>query len=360
MMARWGGRFFQAGLRAALIALFVAAPGLHATEVPESVTALVRSRISSVNTPDAASLARALGVAPPSKEAPPDTLISRLQDLGDLDGDGHSEYALVWTGRQQSAEEGNSMASAGLAWALFLVAWDGLHWQASPLMGGFEPFSVQVLPPMSAMQREIAVIVQAGATEVPFPAVFEYRAHRATLAWDGRSDESRYQGYDNGELEFRAEHGALQMVETGRADPGLLVFPKNGARGFEARTAYDWEHAAFIPVKTEYAAGADYTLYRFIAALHLRDFKTAYSLTDPAKLMKSKKPDLKAFRKYIEDQWPEFLDDKIFRARDSAPGDNAFTLSTKDKVFVYSPEFTGKSQILLSGLSRQAHKPEDE
>jgi hypothetical protein len=348
------------GLWVVILAQILIAPQpLPASEVPESTTALVRSRLSNQTTSDPASLAQALQVEPPSKELSANSLRNRLQDLGDLDGDGIPEYSLVWTVPQSSDATLTQPQEADSNWALFLVAWDGTHWEASPLMSGFQPFKVQALPTGIPGDRKIAVIVLAGLTLVPYPAVFQFRAHLATLAWDGRSDESRYEGFDDGRLAFRVEQGVLQMVETGRADPGLLVFPKNGNRGFDARTVYSWVDGAFVPAKTEYTANSDYTLYRFIAALHLRDFRAAYGLTDPAKLLKTDKPTLAAFRKYIEDQWPEFLDDKIFHARDSSASDNAFTLSMPDKIFVYLPEFSGESH-LLSGLTRQEHKPEDE
>ncbi|HET7841670.1 MAG TPA: hypothetical protein VFM21_08695 [Terriglobia bacterium] len=342
-----------------LASVFFAPALLLASEVPESTTALVRSRLNDLTTSDPIDLARALGTEPPSRQPSTKSFQNRLQDLGDLDGDGTPEYSLVWVDSQSSdaavtqPQEGNS------SWALFLIAWDGAHWQASPLMSGFQPFMVQALPPAKPGDRKIAVVVLAGLTLVPYPAVFQFRDHVATLAWDGGSDESRYEAFDDGRLSFRVEKDALQMVETGRADPGLLVFPKNGNRGFDARTVYNWDNGAFIPAKTEYTANADYTLYRFIAALHLRDFRAAYGLTDAAKFLKTDKPTLAAFRKSIEDQWPEFLDDKIFHARDSSPSDSAFTLSLPDKVFVYLPEFSGEAHF-LSGLTRQEHKPEGE
>ncbi len=358
MSSRHGLTAILGAISLALTQSLLALPQPSGSEVPDSVTALIRSRLSDVASPDPSQLGKALGVEPPSKEQSSNALQNRLQDLGDLGGDGNAEYALIWTGQPSLGGDKISTEEADLTWSLLLVAWDGLHWQASPLMSGFEPFMIQALPKVDS-QQEIAVIVLAGATDIPYPTVFRFRSHIATLVWDGRSDESRYEGFDNGRLSFRAVNGVLQMIATGRADPGLLVFPKNGGRGFGARTVYNWDHDSFIPSKTEYTANADYSLYRFIAALHLHDFKTAYGLTDPAKFMNTGKPSLPAFRKLIEDKWPEFLDDRIFHARDSSPSDFAFTLSMPDKVFVYSPEFSGESH-LLSGLSRQEHKPEED
>jgi hypothetical protein len=213
---------------------------------------------------------------------------------------------------------------------------------------------------MKSRERLIAVTVFAGVTRVPYPAVFRFQDHSAALVWDGRSDESRYEGYDEGRVQFRVAGGVLQMVADGRADPGLLVFPKSGARGFDAQSLYNWTGNAFDPVKTEYTANRDFTLYRFIAALHLRDFRTAYGLIDPAKFLKTDKPTLEAFRKMIQDQFPEFLDDQIFKAPESGAAESTFQLKMADKVYVYTPSFSGSAPFLLTGLGRQEHKPEAE
>jgi hypothetical protein len=326
--------------------------------IPAEETKAIQSRLSAIDSPDGARLASALGIEGTSKEPPADFLHNHLQDLGDVDGDGISEYALVWAGRQSL--EPAMPAESAPSWALFLLAWDGIRWQVSSMMGGFEPFTLQVLPVTKSGQRTLAVVVLAGATEVPYPQIFRFQSHSASLLWDGRSDETRYQGYDYGRVQFRRVEGALQMVATGRADPGLLVIPKTGGRGFEAKTVYNWDGKSFIPAKTEYSPNRDFTLYRFIAALHLHDFRTAYGLIDPGKFLKMDKPSLPAFRKMVENTFPEFLDDRIFRALDSGPDDDTFKLDLAEKIYVYTPAFSGSSGLLLSGLERQERKRENE
>lgn len=330
------------------------------TEISKEETQAVQSRLSAIHSADAARIASALGVEAASKEPTPEFTHNYLQDLGDLDDDGVSEYALEWLGRSSLAPGPGAPEDSPNSWALFLLAWNGARWQVSPLIGGTGFFTLQVLPAIKSGERSIAVVVLAGATEIPYPVLFRFQAHLATSLWDSRSDESRYEGYDDGHVQFLLASGALQMVATGRADPGFLVFPKKSGRGFEARTVYNWDGKAFIPIKTEYSANRDFALYRFIAALHLHDFRTAYSLTDPPKFLKSDKPALPAFRKLIEDAFPEFLGDQIFRAQDSAGDDYTFKLEGSDKVYVYTPEFTGGPRFLLSGLERKERKPGDE
>ncbi len=338
------------------MALFLSPGPGKAREIPPGETKALQSRLDAVASPDAAQLAKTLGVESASKEPPPDLTQNYLQDLGDLDGRGTSEYLLEWLA-------GEALGAAEVAspdWSLFLLDWDGARWQALPLMSGYEPFALRVLPRMKRRERLIAVTVFVGVTRVPYPAVFRFQDHSAALLWDGRSDESRYEGYNQGRVQFRVAGGTLQMVADGRADPGLLVFPKAGVRGFDAQSVYHWTGNAFDPVKTEYTANRDFTLYRFIAALHLRDFRTAYSLIDPAKFMKTDKPTLEAFRKMIQDQFPEFLDDQIFKAPEAGAAENTFQLNLADKVYVYTPSFSGSTPYLLTGLGRQEHKPEAE
>jgi hypothetical protein len=341
-----------------IFALIFSTSWTTAEEIPKEETQAVERRVSAVTLPDGAQLARALGVEAASQEPPADFLQNYLQDLGDLDGDSIPEYALDWTTEDTAAPTGAEDVMP--AWALFLLNWDGARWHALPMMGGFEPFSLEVLPAMTPRERRIAVTVSAGAARIPYPVVFLFHAHAVAQEWDSRSDESRYEGYHQGKVQFGKTNGALQMISTGRADPGFLVFPKAGTRGFQARTVYDWQGNAFIPVKTEYTPNRDYTLYRFIIALHVHDFKTAYSLIEPARFLKKKKPTLAVFRKMVEDNFPEFLDDRIFRAQDSGTGGETFVLKMRDKVYVYTPSFAAGSRFLLTGLVRQEHKPEGE
>ena len=59
---------------------------LSASEIPDLTTADVHSRLAALTTPDTSRLAQALGVEPPTKEEPSESVTSYLQDLGDLDG----------------------------------------------------------------------------------------------------------------------------------------------------------------------------------------------------------------------------------------------------------------------------------
>jgi hypothetical protein len=149
------------------------------------------------------------------------------------------------------------------------------------------------------------------------------------------------------------------MSVSGRADPGLLAFPKEGRRGFEAKSIYRWDGQGYVPVKTEYTPTPDYTLYRFIAALHLHDFRGAYALIVPPKFLNTDTPTLDKFRELVGDSWPEFLDDNVFEALDAAPDSPdpyAFMLGLPDKKFVYHPTFSAGAKTLLTGLERREEK----
>ena len=328
----------------------------------DAAIADVEAAASIVKAPDPQALAKALGVelGPNTDENDvPDP--GRLEPLGDLDGDGVPEMALQWTRPPQGVPEPGEEEVQLSAWVLFLLAWDGARWRPSHLMEAAELFTVQALPLLGRTTHELVVLVSAGSTAVQYPVIFQFGNHAATLLWDARADESRYQGYVHGNVEFRDENGdgVFELVTSGRADPGLLVFPPQGRRGFEARAVYVWDGKAYVPGKTEYSANEDYILYRFISALHLRDFRRAYALIDPAKFLKTQEPSLEAFRKQIEGTWPEFLDDHIFEARyggATAPDDFSFELKLEDKVYTYDPAFSPDTKHLLTGLERREHR----
>ena len=149
------------------------------------------------------------------------------------------------------------------------------------------------------------------------------------------------------------------MIASGRADPGLLVFPKGpeaSSRGFVETRIYAWRNNAYVPVQTEYTANEDYTLYRFIAALHLHEFRAAYALIDPQRFLRTPKPSLKLFRERVEKDWPEFLDDRIFQVPAGATESrgHAFTLTLENGTTnVYYPSFTRGPRRLLTGLDRK-------
>ena len=328
------------------------------TSVWEGDLALVQSKVGAVHVPDSRALAEALGTnIGGTIEASPDSSLNSLVDLGDLDGDGVPEFAFR---QMQSARKGAPSETSPDElpnWELFLLSWDGAKWRASFIKHGYESFDLMVVSSLIGGSREIALVLYAGASEIPYPAIFQVKDHAAALLWDGRAVESEYQGYANGKIEFRDSQAgsAPQMIVSGRADPGLLHFPNDSNRGFHVQSIYAWAGSGYVPLKTEYSANEDYTLYQFISALHLHDFRSAYALIDAAKFLKTDAPSLEIFRKLIEGSWPEFLDDQIFEASNpGSSGTNGFTfeLTEGDKHYVYMPGFGNDSKHLLAGLER--------
>jgi hypothetical protein len=325
----------------------------------EGALSAIQAASTKVHVPDPHALAKALGIGADKQGGEGEqSAPGRIKDLGDLDGDGIPEIVLRWTGAHEGgAGSGEEEAAPLPLWTLFLFSWDGARWQASHLTDGVEPLSVQAQPLLGPAARELVVVLFVGGTEVPYPVIFEFKNHAASLLWDARADESRYQGYAFGQVEFRDVNGdgRLEMEVSGRADPGLLVFPTRGERGFMARAVYSWDGKAYVPGKTEYSLNQDFTLYRFVAALHLHDFRAAYALIDPAQFLKTQKPSLEAFRQFVESNWPEFLDDQIFEVEqpEEAPNDFAFELTLDDKRYTYHPTFRVGPTYLLTGLERR-------
>jgi hypothetical protein len=200
------------------------------------------------------------------------------------------------------------------------------------------------------------VVSVAGRNAAPFPALYQLREHAAALIWDSRAEESRYSGLERGQVEFRdnSRSGQTDMIVTGRADPGLLEFQPGGRRGFTARSVYRWNGQAYIPEQTEYSPGPDYTLYRFIAALHLHDFRNAYAEIDPAKFLHTDAPTLDKFRRVIKETYPEFLEDHIFRVREMDAGlSGAFAFELPRLNYVYRPRLGDDGRFLLIDLGRK-------
>ncbi len=245
--------------------------------------------------------------------------------------------------------------------SLYLLSWDGKAWQPSYLTTAKDALTLEVLPSAEGSGTLFAVVIYRGVTAVPYPVVFRFEGHHALLAWDGRSDAASYTGYDYGSIQFEKAAGSDMpvMIAAGRADPGLLIFPVSSdkaGRGFQAATLYVWKNDAYVPLRTEYTENRDYILYRFIAALHLHDFKTAYSLVDPGLFLKSKKPSLSLFRERMQNAWPEFLDDRIFEVPANSQMEREgydFILRLKGgRIDVYHPDFTAGPDYRLSGLER--------
>lgn len=324
-----------------------------------SVTSLdaIQAAIKPVRTPSIQSLARALGLNPKQvgHHAFEDSEVG-MEQIGDIEGKGFRDVAVKWKppAPKQSAQPETEPD-------LYLLSWDGKTWQPSYLTTAMDALTVQVLPGTEASTPMIAVTLFHGLTAVPYPVIFQLRDHHAALVWDSRSTTSLYSGYDYGSIQFKkvANENVPAMVATGLADPGLLVFPvssEQNGRGFQGATAYAWQNSAYVPIRTEYTHNRDYTLYRFISALHLHEYKTAYSLIDPKRFLKTDKPTLKLFRQTIQKKWSEFIDDKIFEVP-SGPakksGSHVFVLKLNDgKVYVYHPTFTSGPEYLLTGLKR--------
>lgn len=326
----------------------------------EDSLARLQSVISTVHDPNPRVLAKALGVELVSNsDGALDSAANVLGDVGDLDGNGVAELVLKWWRNSRlPGEESPASESPGAAWGLFLLAWDGARWHASRLLEESQAFELEVIQLFPHSARSLAVVLYAGETDVPYPVVFWIKEHAAFLLWDGRLDDSLYKGQDYGRVEFRDVNGdgLTEMIVTGRADPGLLVFPKNSSRGFEARAVYSWDGKAYVPSRTEYSANPDYTLYRFISALHLHNFKAAYALIDAQKFLQTDQPSLELFKKHVEDSWPEFLDDQVFEAQEispTSPDDYAFALPESEKRYVYHPTLSGDGKLLLTGLERR-------
>jgi hypothetical protein len=318
----------------------------------------IEKAVSGVNAQDPKALARALHVALATDNSVGDDFVGpSLEPVGDLDGDGNLEYVYRWTGRMEAATAQTAASGEGI-WDLFLLAWDGKRWRRSELLAGEGLYDLHPLPQLG---ESPGLAVLEGLGQVPYPVVFKYQDHAAVLAWDSRSEESRYQGFSAGEVEFRdpGSGAPLEMLVAGKADPGLVHFPRSGNRGFEIATLYTWDGKAFVPRKTVYSPGEDFTFYRFVSALHLKDFRSAYGLIDAPKFLKSKDADLASFRKYIESTYPEFLGDNLFEVPDASPetrSKNGFELNLQDHLYVYHPAYSNDGKFLLTGLERREVK----
>ncbi|MBI4166729.1 MAG: hypothetical protein HY508_13445 [Acidobacteria bacterium] len=320
-----------------------------------AATSEVESAAKSVTSPDTAALARALRVDL-DKAPGPDletAAQSAIRVLGDLDGDGTPEAVFRWS-RVERYKVGNSETLGELpGWVIFLLSWDGVHWRVTELTTGDGLSGVETL---AGIWPTEGIVVVEGLSNIPFPAIFRFQDHSASIAWDSRDEKSRYQGYAQGAVEFEERDGVPPaMIVSGRADPGVIRFSPNGQRGFEAATVYFWEDGAYVPKKTEFEENEDYALYRFIAALHLRDFKTAFSLIEPVDFLKDRGKTPVELRKFVEETWPEFVGNSIFDAVEGeGDGNNpfAFGLDQGAVHYVYFPSFSRAGKPLLTGLER--------
>ena len=327
------------------------------TATSTAALAAIQKAIAGVHSPGLQLLAGALGLS--SGQVGQQAFEDSTDGMEPISGLGHgaiSAVAVKWqpVGQRQPAKDEPK---------LFLLSWDGVDWQASYLMEAADALTVEVLATEGSAAPLFAVVIYRGATAVPYPIIFRLQDHHASLVWDGRSDSTSYAGYTFGSVQFEkaGEGNVPVMIAAGQADPGLLVFPasqEQTGRGFQVATAYVWKNDAYIPLRTEYTHNQDYVLYSFIAALHLHDFKTAYSLIDPGQFLNTKKPTLELFRETIRNVWPEFIDDHIFEIPVAArpeidPEDHIFILRLGDgRMNGYRPTFTAGPDYRLTGLKR--------
>jgi len=331
------------------------------TEQADEMLAEIQAVLETVSTPDLAVLGEAFDTTVKKQdEAASESSAVELVELGDLDGDGVAEVALKWPIPETSQEDSQGQASPPFSRGLYLLSWDGTRWKASPLAAPAENPQFKVVRLGKAMGRCIAVVNVTGEEALPYPAIFRVREHEAALVWDSQAGDNRYNALARGQIEFQdnAKLDQTDMIVTGRADPGLLQFEPGGHRGFSARCVYHWDGQAYFPGQTEYSPGPDNSLYRFIAALHLRDFRSAYALIDPGKFLKTDAPSLEKFRQMMEENWREFLDDQIFQAREPEAGSpDTLAFELPEKHYVYLPTLSTDGRFLLLGLERKVEMP---
>jgi hypothetical protein len=319
--------------------------------------AAIQKAIAGVRSPGLQLLAGVLGLTSGQvgQQAFEDSTVG-MEAISGLGHGGISAVAVKW----QPPDQGQSAKDEP---KLYLLSWAGVGWQASYLMEATDALTLEVLPTEGSTAPLFAVVIYRGTAAVPYPVIFRLQDNHASLVWDGRSDSTSYTGYEFGSIQFeKAGEGDIPvMIAAGQADPGLLVFPasqEQTGRGFQVASAYVWKNDAYVPVRTEYTHNRDYVIYSFIAALHLHDFKTAYSLIDPAQFLKTKKPTLELFRETIQNVWPEFIDDRIFEVPAAArpeidPEDHIFILRLGDgRINGYRPMFTAGPENHLIGLDR--------
>jgi hypothetical protein len=321
----------------------------------------IQAVLQNVAVPDLGVLGQAFDTTVKKQdEASSESSAVELIELGDLDGDGVSEVAVKWRITEARQPNTEGQVSALSSWGLYLLSWDGTRWKASPLAASAENLQFKVVLLGKSTGRCIAVVNVMGEEAVPYPAIFQVREHEAALLWDSQGGDNRYNALEHGQIEFQdnAKLDQTDMIVIGRADPGLLHFEPGGHRGFSARCVYHWDGQAYVPAQTEYSPGPDNTLYRFIAALHLHDFRSAYTLIDPGKFLKTDAPSLEKFRQMIEENWREFLDDQVFQAREANAGSpEALAFELPEKHYVYLPTLSNDGRFLLIGLGRKVEMP---
>jgi hypothetical protein len=287
-----------------------------------------------------------------------------LTPIGDLAGDGVPEMLLKWAcpDEEAGAEVAPAPDSAPL-WCVYLLSWNGAGWKVSRLVFGVTDFTAKAINLGAPAGRALGLIIQNGAPAIPYPVVFQVKDHAAVVVWDGQADESSYKPLLQSQVTFRSSGKApVELTVTGRADPGLLQVSPHGRRGFEMRTVYRWNGKTFLVDKKDFVPSPDYTIYRFISALHLHDYRAAYALVVPAKFLNTDSPTLDGFRQFIESNFSEFLQDEIFEAPEmpaGSPEAHVFVLSKSEVQNAYHPTFSQDGKFLLTGLTRTHQTVED-
>ena len=320
----------------------------------------VQAAAQSVSTVSVKALAKALRVEKGENPDPTagDPAVSAVEEVGDLDEDGIPEVLVRWSRSDRFQVQTREELRPLPDWVLFLLWWDGKAWGASELMTGGGIYSAYLLPHLGF---NYALAIVAGLPGIPYPVVFRFEGHTAALAWDSREESSRYQGYAQGDVQFKEREGDAPpaMIVSGRADPGIIRFSPEGSRGFEVATVYYWEGGAYIPRKSEFEDNEDYTLYRFLSALHLRDFRLAYALIDPSQFLQGADKTVQAFRKQVEEHWPEFIGNSLFQELEGPEVEGnkfAFELNRHEVRYTYFPTFSKDGKPLLTGLERKEQK----
>src|SRR5271157_3571779 len=156
---------------------------------PDALLPQITAAIQSVMTRDTGALSKALHIGEKLESTAPGGPYNALAPIGDLDGDGVPEMLLKWAMPDVivGAEVAPAPDSRPL-WAVYLLSWDGACWKASHLVTGVEDFTpilVNLGPPAG---RGLAVVIQEGDAQVPYPAIFQLKDHAATLLWDAQAD----------------------------------------------------------------------------------------------------------------------------------------------------------------------------
>jgi hypothetical protein len=75
--------------------------------------------------------------------------------------------------------------------------------------------------------------------------------------------------------------------------------------------------------------------------------------------LKTDAPSLEKFRHMVEENWPEFLDDQVFQAREASAGSpEALAFELPEKHYVYRPTLSDDGRFLLTSLERKVEMPD--